>query len=121
MNKIAEDFKDKGVEVYTVYTREPHPGQKMRGPEGMDFTDRKQTKTHQERVDYAKILIDDHDLKVSILIDEFTEDNVQNTLGGKAPNSLLVIDRKGKAALWQGWTNPEELRVKLAKMTGGKK
>lgn len=118
MNKIAEDFKDKGVEIYTVYTREPHAGQKM---QNLDFSDRKQTKTYQERVDYAKILIDDHDLKVSILIDEFKEDNVQNTLGGKAPNSLLVIDRKGKAALWQGWTDPEELRKKLDEMTGGKK
>ena len=118
MNKITEDFKDKGVEVYIVYAREPHAGQKMLK---LDFSDRKQTKTYQERVDYAKILIEDHGLKVPILIDEFTKDNVQNTLGGKAPNSLLIIDRKGKAALWQGWTNPEELRVKLAEMTGGSK
>ena len=118
MNKIHEDFKDKGVEVYTVYTREPHPGQKMLN---LDFSDRTQTKTYQERVDYAKILIDDHDMKIPILIDEFTKDNIQNTIGGKAPNSLIVIDKEGKTALWQGWTDPEALRVKLLEMTGGKK
>ena len=118
MNKITEDFKDKGVKVYTVYTREPHPGQKMLN---LDFSDRKQTKTYQERVDYAKILIDDHDLKIPILIDEFAKDNIQNTLGGKAPNRLIVIDNEGKTALWQGWTDPEALRTTLPERHVGNK
>ncbi len=114
MNKITEDFKGKGVLVYTVYTKEPHAGETIRG---LDFSDKKQTKTHKERLDYAKLLIQDHGIKYPILIDIFGSDCVQNTLGGGAPNSVVVIDKDGKAAYWQTWAEPTGLRKKLQEMT----
>lgn len=118
MNKISEDFRDKGVVVYTVYTREPHAGEILGG---FDFSDKKQTKKHEERINYAKILIEEHGLKYPILIDTFGPDCIQERLGGGAPNSVIVIDKKGKTALWQVWAEPTALRSKLEEMTGSAK
>ena len=118
MNKISKDFKDKGVMLYTVYTKEPHAGETLMG---FDFSDKKQTGTHKERINYAGILIEKHGLKYPILIDKFGPDCVQKTLGGGAPNSVVVIDKNGKAAFWQTWAEHTGLRRKLEEMTGGAK
>lgn len=118
MNRISEDLKNKGVVVYTVYTREPHAGEIIGG---FDFSARKETKSYKDRVNYAKILIEEHGLKYPILIDLFGSDCIQERLGGGAPNSVIVIDREGKVALWQVWADPTGLRRKLEEMTGGAK
>ena len=117
MLKVVEEFKDKGVAFLVVYTREPHAGQKFMG---YDFSDKEQTKTHDERVENAKELIDKHGETRTILIDEFGDKSVQKTIGGGRPNSLVVVDKDGKVALWQGWSNPAELRKKLEEMTAPK-
>ena len=114
MDEIAEDFKDKGVVIYQIYTREPHAGQKMAV---YDFSDKKQTETHQERVDYALGMIKRYNQEIPVLIDIFSPDYIQNTLGGRAPNSLVVIDGEGKVVLWQDWADPKALRAKLEEMT----
>lgn len=114
MDKIAEDFKDEGIVFYQIYTREPHAGQKM---VIYDFSDKKQTETNQERVDYALEMVKEYSQKIPVLIDTFSPDCIQNTLGGQAPNSLVVIDGEGKAVLWQDWADPKALRAKLEEMT----
>ncbi|MFC1564872.1 hypothetical protein ACFL6G_08035 [candidate division KSB1 bacterium] len=123
MEKIAVDFKDKGVVFYNLYTREPHPGQDTRSERNnndprYDFTNIPQTKTMEEREAYALKMIQDFSQNRPIIIDNFSEDRVQKWLGGGAPNSLAVIDRDGKIVLWQQWSNAKELREKLEEMTG---
>ncbi len=78
MDALYEKYKDKDVEFYTVYTQEPHTGEKMRS---YDFSDRKQTKTVDDRVNYAKILVGDHGLKRPIVIDGFAKDNLPEYAG----------------------------------------
>ena len=114
MDKIAQDFEDKDVVFYTVYTREPHAGED-RGR--YDFSDKKQTRTEAERVVYAAEMIKKRGVKRSILIDTFGPKSVQNVLGNGRPNSLIVIDLQGKVALWQSWSDPKKLRAKLEEMT----
>lgn len=119
MEKIAKDFKDKGVLFYQLYTREPHPGQdlsKRSGDKRYDFSEKKQTKTMEERVEYADEMIDEWGQERPVLIDTFGEDYVQKWLGGGAPNSLAVIDREGKLVLWQTWSDAKKLREKLDEM-----
>jgi len=115
MEQIAKDLKDKGVAFSMVYTREPHAGKKV---SGFDFTDKKQTRTYQERVDYALEMLKHYKQERPILIDEFGENSLQQKIGGGVPNSLLVIDPEGKVALWQEWSDPDGLREKLQDMTG---
>ena len=117
MDKIAKDFKDKGVAFYMLYTREPHAGQKMRE---FDFSKKKQTNTKEERVDYALAMIKEFSQFRPVLIDTFGEKCLQKTIGGSMPNSLIVVDKEGKVALWQTWSNAEALRKKLEEMTGTK-
>jgi hypothetical protein len=115
MEKIAKDFKDGGVVFYMLYTREPHPGQD-RGE--FNFSDKKQTKTAKERVDYALEMMKEYSQERPILIDKFGEEPLQKTIGGNRPNSLIVVDREGKVALWQDWSEPAALHKKLCEMTG---
>jgi hypothetical protein len=117
MDKIAKDFKDKGVAFYMLYTREPHAGQKMRG---FDFSEKKQTETREERVDYALAMIKQYSQFRPVLIDTFGEKCLQKTVGGNMPNSLIVVDKEGKVALWQAWSDAKALRKKLEEMTGTK-
>ena len=114
MEKIAEDFEDKDVVFFMLYTREPHAEQKMGK---WDFSEKKQTETHKERVDYALEMIKEYTQKRPVLIDVFGEDCLQNKIGGDMPNSLIVVDKEGKLVLWQVWSNAEELRAKLEEMT----
>jgi len=99
---------------YQIYTREPHAGQKMAS---LDFSNIKQTETHQERVDYALKMIKEYSQEIPVLIDTFGPDCIQNTLGGHSPDGLVVIDREGKVVLWQDWADPKALRAKLEEMT----
>ena len=115
MDKIAKDFKGKGVEFYMLYTREPHAGQKIGA---FDFSDKKQTTTRKERVDYALEMMKEYSQHRPILIDTFGDKHLQKTIGGNMPNSLIVVDRDGKVALWQLWSNAPALRKKLEEMTG---
>ncbi len=115
MDKIAKDFKAKGVEYFMLYTREPHAGESMRE---YDFSDKKQTTDHKGRVDYALEMMKEFSQSRPILIDIFGKKCVQNVVGGGMPNSLIVVDREGKVALWQEWSNVKALRAKLEEMTG---
>lgn len=120
MSKIAADYKDKGVEFYNVYTREPHPGKdlsKRIKDERFDFSDKKQTGSFEEREAYALEMIQEFGETRPILIDTIGKECVQTWLGGNAPNSLVVIDREGRLVLWQAWSNPDKLRTKLEEMT----
>jgi len=117
MDKIYEDFKDKDVEFFALYTREPHAGQKMRE---WDFSKKKQTKTHEERVAYAEEMLDQTSQKRPIIIDIFGDNCIQNTIGGRMPNSGIIIDKEGKIAFWQDWARPDAIRTKLEEITGSK-
>jgi hypothetical protein len=117
MDKIAKDFKDTGVVFYMLYTREPHAGQNMGK---FDFSNKKQTTTMQERVDYALDMLKEYAQVRPVLIDAFGEKCLQQTIGGGMPNSLIVVDKEGKIALWQGWSDPVALRRKLEEMTGSR-
>jgi hypothetical protein len=120
MEKIAVDFKDKGVEFVSLYTREPHPGEdrsKRSGDKRYDFSTVKQTQTLDEREAYALKMIKDFGQKRPIIIDTFGDECVQNWLGGNMPNSLAIIDKDGKLVLWQDWSDAKGLREKLDEMT----
>jgi len=114
MDELYTKYRSKGVEFYTVYVRDPHAGQKTKR---YDFSGWKQTKTIEERIANAEILINKYGLKRPIIIDDFDEKNIQNTLGGGASNSLLVIDRDGKALFWQPWSDPIGLEMILEEIT----
>ncbi len=116
MLKIAKDFKDKDVVFFVLYTREPHATQKVGK---FDFSDKKQTKTRKERVDYAIEMLKEYGEERPILIDTFGKTCLQKTIGAGMPNSLIVIDKDRKAVLWQSWSDPDKLRAKLDEMTGG--
>jgi len=115
MDRIYLEFREKDVLFYCLYTREPHPGEKFRD---FDFYGFEQPATFEDRIRYAKILKEERNQIRPVLIDTFGEDCIQKRLDAGMSNSLIVIDKEGKVALWQEWSHAGELREKLQDMTG---
>ena len=88
MDKIAEEFQERDVAFYTVYTREPHAGQTFRGH---DFSDRKQTRTRDERVAYALEMIRKRGVKRPVLVDKFLDDATELDVDAISDGSRVVI------------------------------
>ena len=118
MDKIYLDFKKKDVTFFSLYTREPHPGEKFRD---FDFVDLEQTQTFEERVQNARIITEERSQIRPVLIDTFGDDCIQKRLGAGMSNSLIVIDKTGRVALWQEWSHAEKLRKILEELTGKEK
>ncbi len=72
----------------------------------------------KDRENYANSMINLYSQKRPVLIDVFGPDCIQNTIGGKMPNSAFIINKERKMVLWQEWSNPAEIRAKLEEMTG---
>ncbi|MFC1557218.1 hypothetical protein ACFL5L_04470 [candidate division KSB1 bacterium] len=129
MDKIAVDYKDQGVEFWNLYTREPHPGQntdRSGNDPRLDFTNIPQTKTMDEREDYALKMIMEWNQTRPIMVDIFPDQEkgiktVQQWLGGGAPNSLAIIDREGNLFFWQQWAQPTDAREKLEELLKSEK
>ena len=115
MNKLAIEFEDKDVIFYNLYTREINQSKKT---EELNSSDEKNTKTQNEHSDLILEILEKYNKVLPILVDTFHPDCIQNTLGGGWwINSLIVIDKEGKVALWQESAEPENLRAKLKEMT----
>ncbi len=121
-DKIAKEFKDEKVYFCMLYSREPHAQQKLMG---FDFSEIADTTSLEERTDYALKMIEDYTENRAVLIDHMRPEKgsddpeiVQKTLGGNRPNSLIVVDKEGKVAMWQDWSEPNGLRAMLYKLTG---
>lgn len=136
MEKIAEDFKDKGVISYFIYTWKPQAeDQSMnrriknkmtmtmigtrvsKEKRNLDFSSTEETETHQESEDIALEIIKRYNKKRTLLIDTLCPDCIQRTLAGGEPGRITVIDREGKVALWQSTPDVKKLRAKLEEMT----
>ena len=136
MEKIAEDFKDKGVISYLIYTWKPQAeDQSMnrriknkktmpmtvtiasKEKRNLDFSGTEETETHQEPEDIALEIVKRYNKKRTILIDTLCPDCIQRTLAGGEPGRITVIDREGKVALWQSTPDVKKLRAKLEEMT----
>lgn len=87
MDKMANDFKDKSIVMYHLYT-----SSSSRLP---DFSWSKRP----------------------VLVDRNGSEGIRSTLCGGDSKSLVVIDKEGKLALFQRSPNPEKLRKKLEEMT----
>jgi len=90
------EFEDKGVLFYSVYTTEPYETEMNRYSK---ISDKNQTKTHDEYVDYALEIIKEESQKRPILIDFVGPNFILKTLGAMNSNSLIVIDKEGKKQL----------------------
>ena len=80
--------------------REPHAGGAYPQPTSIE-----------ERRQYAQDFVADHEAKITVLIDDL-KGSIQRLMGN-FPNSVYVIDARGRVAYRANWTDARELRRAL--------
>ncbi len=96
MEQLAEEFADI-ASFHTVWVREPHAGGAYPQPESIE-----------ERERYARDFVADHDAKIEVLLDDM-EGSLHRLIGG-FPNSVYVIDVRGRVAYRASWNDAREVR-----------
>jgi peroxiredoxin len=77
--------RDPNVEFFFVYTREAHPGEKLRAHRSYD-----------DKVTAAELLREEEDVAIPIIVDE-VNGNIHRKYG-KLPNPTFLIDKSGRVA-----------------------
>jgi hypothetical protein len=89
-------YKKKGFEFFLIYTKEPHPGEKIPQPT-----------TIEGRVKNAVRLKQEEKINFPILIDT-TDNAVRNAYRGWA-NGIFVVNKDGVLVFRSSWTHGPEL------------
>lgn len=107
VEKLSKKFRNKGVEFFTIYTREMNGSwqpadyfEKLQRAKGLRFAYGLQTHVRVGR----KVLIDD------------LKDTVFQTYGA-VPNGVFIVDKEGRLAYKAKETKPAEIEKVLAKLT----
>jgi len=96
MEQLAAEFADI-ASFFTVWVREPHAGGNYPQPT-----------TSEERQQYARDFVADHDAKIAVLVDDMAG-SLHQLMGG-FPNSTYVIDARGHVAYRATWNDAREVR-----------
>ena len=92
---LQTKYKDKDVEFFVVYSKEPH------AEERRDFKKYKQHTSYDHKKEYACELVKEFNMKVPVLIDDMDEAVVQAF--GRMPNMTFVVDKEGTIAYKADW------------------
>ena len=107
MEELARKYKDRDVEVFLMYVREPHP--KERG-----FRQYRRHESYGHKMEYARLLVKKHNLTVPCLVDGFDEKTHQ--ILGNLPNLVYVVDKKGEVFYKSTWTDADKVDEALAEL-----
>jgi hypothetical protein len=100
LNALYAEFRGQGFEFFTVYVREPHPGEHYGAH-----------RTWAQKLRYARDCRAQDGIEIPVLLDDL-EGSVHG-LYGTLPNMIYVIDLDGHIAYKAMWTDHAELRVVL--------
>lgn len=103
MEELQKKYKDRDVEFFVVYSKEPHAGERRY------FKKYTQHTSYEHKLGYAKELVGEFGMKVPVLVDDIDE-AVVNAYG-RMPNMVYIIDKEGKIAYKADWT--EQPRIDL--------
>lgn len=103
MEELNAKYKDKDVEFFVVYSKEPHAGERRY------FKKYDQHTSYEHKLKYARELVEEFGMKVPVLVDDLDEAVVEAY--GRMPNMIFIIDKEGKIAYKSDWT--EQPRIDL--------
>lgn len=95
LNQLQQQYGD-DVEFFTVYVREPHPGEHY-GPH----------QSWEQKVAHARQCQAQDDIQTTVLVDDL-EGTVHRTYGS-LPNMIFLIEKSGKIAYKAMWTDHAEV------------
>lgn len=100
LNQLYARYRDRGFEFFTVYVREPHPGE--------HYT---QHKDWDQKLRYANDCRSQDGIQNPLLVDDL-EGSVHR-LYGTMPNMVYIVDKSGKVAYKAMWTDHTEIEAVL--------
>lgn len=103
MNRLFQEYRDRGFEFFTVYVREPHPGENYPAH-----------KTWQQKLQYAMDCRAQDGIANPLLVDDL-EGTVHRAYGSM-PNMVYIVDKNGRVAYKAMWTDHEEIAAVLANL-----
>ena len=107
---LTEKYGLDPVDVFFVYSRERHPGER-------GFRDIKKTKTTEERVSNAQLLAELTD--IPIMVDPIDESTLRAY--GMVPNAAFVVDEDGYIVFKSQWADVNKIEVVLEQMLAAKR
>ena len=104
LNQLYQRYRDHGFEFFTIYVREPHPGENY-GPH----------RTWEQKLKAARECREQDEIQNPMLVDDL-EGSVHRCYGAM-PNMIYIIDKSGKITYKAMWTDHEEIASVLANLT----
>lgn len=105
--QLLEKYGERDVEVVHVYVLEPHAGER-------GFRGYTQPKTYEERMAYAKELVEKKGITGTVLIDNMDEQF--RTELGKLPNVVYVVNKDGIVHYKSSWADADKIDKALAEL-----
>ena len=101
MEKLAEEYRDKGFDFVFIYTREAHPGEIR--PHHTSF---------QQKLDQARAFQEEYNIRRPILVD--TLDGAAHRAYGTLPDMLYLVGERNRLIWFRAdWTDADTLRLIL--------
>ncbi len=101
LNQLYKRYRDKGFEFFTVYVREPHPGENY----GLH-------RSWEQKLQYALDCRSQDGIENPLLVDDLQ--GTMHRVYGMMPNMVFLIDKDGKIAYKSMWTDHVEIENVLA-------
>ena len=93
-------FREKGFEFFTIYVREPHPGEHYH-----------EHRTLEQKVQYARDCRAQDEIMTPLLVDDLS--GTVHRAYGEMPNMVYVIDKQGKIVYKAMWTDHADIETVL--------
>ena len=100
LNEMYRNYRDKGFEFFTIYVREPHPGENY-GPH----------KDFEQKLEFARRCRDQDGIENPLLVDDL--EGTVHRLYGVMPNMVYIVSKEGPIVYKAMWTDHDEIRVVL--------
>ena len=100
LNRLYPQFRGKGFEFFTIYVREPHPGEHYH-----------EHRTWEEKVQYARDCRAQDAIETPLLVDDLNR--AVHRAYGEMPNMVYIVDKQVKIVYKALWTDPAEIESVL--------
>lgn len=103
LNELYHRYRDQGFEFFTIYVREPHPGEYYGSH-----------RTWAQKLKFARDCRDQDRIQNPLLVDDLQ--GTVHLLYGLMPNMIYIIDKDGRIAYKAMWTDHQEIASVLANL-----
>ncbi|HET7871404.1 MAG TPA: redoxin domain-containing protein [Terriglobales bacterium] len=103
LNQLYDKFRGNDTEFIFVYTREAHPGERIRAH-----------RSNSEKQEAAHTLRDQENIAMPVAVDD-VRGSIHRKYSGR-PSTAFLIDRSGRVAFRSMWARPEGIEAGIERL-----